>query len=80
MRGRRCGKAAMIRWILLDHEIDDSASERKEARGVKGREEIVEMDVAGGGGGQGDNRKVLMKRNAPQDKIRSLIKEESGLS
>lgn len=30
---RRCGKAAMIRWILLDHEIDDTATERKEGRG-----------------------------------------------
>lgn len=34
MRGRRCGKAAMIRWILLDHEIDDSASERRRGRDV----------------------------------------------
>lgn len=29
MRGRRCGKAAMMRWILLDREIDDTASERE---------------------------------------------------
>ena len=29
----------MIRWILLDHEIDDSASERKGGDGVRGIKE-----------------------------------------
>lgn len=71
MRGRRCGKAAMIRWILLDHEIDDSASERKRERGTKGREVIVEVIVGSGGGG-GGNRKVLMKRTMAPRKSQNL--------
>lgn len=41
-RARRCGKAAMMRWILLDREIDDSASEgegrdRRNRGGMRGK-------------------------------------------
>lgn len=66
MRGRRCGKAAMIRWILLDHEIDDSASERK---GGRGGGEIAEIRREG----VRNNRKVLMKRGVAPRKTKSGV-------
>lgn len=50
MRGRRCGKAAMMRWILLDHEIDDSASEREGETEGEGRDSRNEGGGGGGGG------------------------------
>lgn len=49
-----------MRWILLDHEIDDSASER-EGEGRDSRDGAV-----------GDKRKALMKQgDAPQDVTKS---------
>lgn len=56
----------MIRWILLDHEIDDSASERE---GGRGGEEIVEIRR----GGVRNNRKVLMKRSVAPRKTKSGV-------
>lgn len=56
----------MIRWILLDHEIDDSASERK---GGRGGGEIAEIRREG----VRNNRKVLMKRGVAPRKTKSGV-------
>lgn len=40
MRGRRCGKAAVIRWILQDPETDESLTALEGEK--KTRREIVE--------------------------------------
>lgn len=82
MRGRGCGKAAMIRWILLDCEIDDTAT----ARGrEKGRKEEGGAEATGTGRGTGGNKSSGEKRREPsknkkrERKIRSLIKEGPDL-
>lgn len=36
MRGRRCGKAAVIRWVLQDPEIDDSLTALERTKDKKG--------------------------------------------
>lgn len=56
--GRRCGKAAVMRWLLLDHVIDESASERE------GRDS----------GRRRGKKTALMKRPfaVPQDTTKSI--------
>lgn len=65
MRGRGCGKAAMIRWILLDREIDDTATAR--GRG-KGRKEEGGAEATGTGRGTGGNKSSGEKRREPLKK------------